>query len=236
MDLSEYLDNVSTIISEQYGTIDKYIGDSIMAFWSAPLVDINHCEHACRAALLCRARIDALNSSWIVQGKAPYLTRFGIHTGEVIVGNVGSAERMNYTAIGDSINVTSRIEGLNKIYGTSIIASEKVFNTVGEQFVFRKLDCTVIKGKTGVYTIYELMAENLSELNFDLKAYQAQFEGGFKAYQKQSWLDAIALFHQALDIYTQDTVAPVFIRRCKYFMAHPPAADWDGAWREHFTD
>lgn len=232
-DLSEYLDKVSRIISNLQGTIDKFIGDSIMAFWSAPLPDQDHCEHACRAALACKAAIDELNKAWLSRGKVPFITRFGVHTGEVIVGNVGSKERMNYTALGDTINVTSRMEGLNKVYGTSIIASEQVFATVGHLFIFRKLDVTTIKGKSRGHTIYELLAEKGEALEFDLAAYQKIFEKAFSAYQNQQWTKAIDGFKEAQGIYPDDSVTPVFIKRCHYFMKKQPSRDWDGVWRNY---
>ncbi len=230
-DLSEYLENISGIISTQLGTIDKFIGDSIMAFWNAPLEDINHCEHACRTAILCRNKVNQLNEQWTQQGKTPFITRYGIHTGDVIVGNVGSIERMNYTAMGDNINVTSRLEGLNKVYGTSIIASDQVVKLVGSLFVFRKIDITAIKGKSGGYLIYELMAENPSELSFDFTAYQPLFEEGFAAYQKQNWEVAIDTFLQALQVYPGDCLAPIFIKRCEQFQKNQLPSDWDGVWR-----
>lgn len=231
LDLSEYWDNLSTIITSHLGTIDKFIGDSIMAFWSAPLTDVDHCKHACQTALLCRNKINELNQKWIQQGKEAFITRFGVHTGEVIVGNIGSSERMNYTAIGDTINLTSRLEGLNKTYGTSIMVSDKVVEQVKELFVFRKVDVTTIKGKSGGYTVYELMAEKVSELTFDFNAYQICFEQGFFAYQHQDWNKAIASFKTALKIYPEDEVAKVFILRCKQFKKKPPPKDWDGVWR-----
>ncbi len=231
LDLSEYLDNLSTIITSKQGTIDKFIGDSIMAFWSAPLTDLEHCKHACQTALLCRDKIKELNQKWMQQGKEAFITRFGVHTGEVIVGNIGSSDRMNYTAIGDSINLTSRLEGLNKTYDTSIMVSEKVVEQVKDSFVFRKIDVTTIKGKTGGHTVYELLAEKVSELPFDFKAYQTYFEQGFAAYQHQDWNEAIESFKKALKIHKEDEVAKVFILRCRQFKKKPPSKDWDGVWR-----
>ena len=111
--LCEYIDELSKIISEEHGTIDKFIGDSIMAFWGAPLADEKQCQHACSAALKCQKRISELNNTWKSQGKAPLFTRIGIHTGVAIVGNMGSSERLNYTALGDSVNTPSRLEGIN---------------------------------------------------------------------------------------------------------------------------
>lgn len=230
--LCEYFDTVSKVITEARGTIDKFIGDSVMAFWGAPLADEYHCEHACRTALRCKNQINQLNFTWKQQGKKPYETRFGVHTGEVIVGNIGSSERMNYTALGDAINFTSRLEGMNKVYGTTIITSDQVFKLVGHKFVFRMLDRCAIKGKAGGYTIYELLAENPSQLSFDINAWQAFFDKGFQAWQQQNWVEALTYFKQCLTVFAEDSVAQVFIERTEYFIKNPPPLTWDGIWRE----
>jgi adenylate cyclase len=229
--LSEYLNNLSIIITKSNGTIDKFIGDSIMAFWGAPLQDEFHWEHACRAALACKDKLNTLNTKWMQLGKTPFITRFGIHTGEVIVGNIGSRDRMNYTALGDSVNFTSRLEQMSKVYGTTIISSEEIADIAKNKFIFRKLDKTYIRGKSGAYTLYELLAEHNDTLDFDVKAYQIVFDRGFDAYQHQKWQEAIGYFKKALEIYPQDTVVLVFIDRCEYFIKMPPSADWDGVWK-----
>lgn len=230
--LSEYLENLTQIITLSNGTIDKFIGDSIMAFWGAPLLDELHWEHACRAALSCKNQINKLNASWIKKGKTPYITRFGIHTGDVIVGNIGSNDRMSYTALGDSVNFTSRLEQMSKVYGTTIISSQEMESIAKQKFLFRKLDTTYIRGKTGIYTLYELLGERGDLLNFDLNAYQLIFDKGFKSYHDQQWQKAINYFNKALKIYPEDTVALVFIRRCKCLNENPPSPDWDGVWKD----
>jgi adenylate cyclase len=231
--LCEYFDEFSQIISAENGTIDKYIGDSIMAFWGAPLPDKDHCEHACRAALECKARLAQLNVVWKEQGKPPLFTRIGLHMGEVIVGNVGSSERVNYTALGDSINLASRLEGLGKVYGVSIICSEDVMKIAKQKFVFRMLDQITVRGKIGSYTIYELLAEQGQQLKFDIHAYSTSFENGFTDYQKQQWQVAIQHFNQCLLIYPEDNLAHIFISRCETFLKNPPPADWNGVWTSH---
>lgn len=229
--LSEYLDKLTKIITKTNGTIDKFIGDSIMAFWGAPLQDEFHWEHACRAALVCKNQINELNEYWIKKGKTPFITRFGIHTGEVIVGNIGSSDRMSYTALGDSVNFTSRLEQMSKVYGTTIIGSEEIERVAKSKFLFRKLDKTFIRGKTGAYTLYELLGEIGDTLSFDLPAYQSVFDKGFEAYQQQQWQEAILYFKNSLIIYPEDTVALVFISRCEHLMKYPPSTEWDGVWR-----
>lgn len=162
--MCEYFDEMSKIIASERGTIDKFIGDSIMAFWGAPTEVTHSCEKAARAALNCIKRLNELNDKWKQQGKAPLFMRIGIHIGDAIVGNVGSADRLNYTALGDTINIASRLEGLNKTYNTRIIVSEDVYHIIKDQFVLRKLDCVALKGKTLSTNIYELLSEKKSDI------------------------------------------------------------------------
>lgn len=142
---------------------------------------------------------------------------------------------MNYTALGDAINFTSRLEGMNKVYGTAIITSETVFKLVGHKFVFRMLDRCAIKGKAGGYTIYELLAEDPSQLSFDINAWQKFFDKGFQAWEQQNWVEALAHFKQCLAVFADDSVARVFIERTEYFIKNPPPLTWDGIWRERIN-
>ena len=145
--------------------------------------------------------------------------------------NLGSMERLSYTAVGDAINITSRLEGLNKIYGTHIIVSEAFYREVKNHFVLRKLDCVILKGKSNAMEIYELLAEDKKDLSFDITAYQSKFKRAFSCYQNQKWTEAAEAFMQCLEIYPEDTVASLFIKRIEYFKAHKPSANWDGIWR-----
>ncbi len=230
--LCTYLEELSSIIIESGGTIDKYIGDSIMAFWGAPLTDEQHCRNTCLAALKCQQRLEKLNKEWEQQGKIALITRIGIHIGKVIVGNIGSSERLNYTVLGDSVNLASRLEKINKLYGTKVLVSDKVINTMGDSFVYRLVDHITVRGKTISYYIYELLAEAGQTLHFDLVAYNEYFAQAFKAYTEQQWDTAIALFNNCLEIYSDDTLVPVFIERCQQFKLNPPPVSWDGTWVE----
>ena len=230
-DLNQYLQETSKIILDYQGTIDKYIGDAIMAFWGAPLSVEQPCHLAASAALKIQQCLSEIDKKWISQGKLPFYTRIGIHFGEVIVGNYGSQDRLNYTAIGDVVNIASRLEGANKIYDTKIMISQDVYDIIKNDFAIRQLDVIAVKGKTQGIAIYELMANNANELSFDLKAYQASFAIAFTFYQKQHWDDAIPAFEQCLKIYPGDTVAPVFIKRCQSLKLSPPERGWGGLWR-----
>ena len=231
--IGNYFDELSKIITHEKGTIDKYIGDSMMAFWGAPLPEEDPCHHAARAAITFANRLVKLNEKWKTEGKPELATRMGIHMGDAVVGNFGSSERFNYTAIGDSINLANRLEGANKLYGTQIIVSDIVYDVIKGQFILRKLDRVRLRGRVEISTIYELIPTDRDQLTYDLDAYLAEFEKGFTAYQKRWWDEAIGHFSTCLHIYPEDKVAPLFIKRSEHFKENPPAEHWDGAY--HFN-
>ncbi|OGT45404.1 MAG: hypothetical protein A3E83_00240 [Gammaproteobacteria bacterium RIFCSPHIGHO2_12_FULL_41_20] len=228
--ICEYFDALSQIISAQHGTIDKYIGDAIMVFWGAPLPNANSCHQAATAALLCVKKLQILNTQWRAEGKPALVTRFGIHAGEAIVGNLGSSERLNYTAIGDAVNLASRLESINKTYGTHIIVSAAVYQTIKNQFVLRMLDYVTLKGKEEATYIYELITDSFSQPPYDVKTYTALFETGFSMYQNKRWDNAVQYFTQCQAIYPEDTIATLFIQRCDQLKSNPPPQDWNGIW------
>jgi adenylate cyclase len=228
--LCVYFDNLTSIIAKTGGTIDKFIGDSIMAFWGAPLTDEDHCQHACTAALACKQRLIELNTRWLEEGKPCFNTRIGINTGDAIVGNIGSSDRINYTVIGDAVNLASRLEQINRVYHSTITVSESVYKLVGDKFVFRMLDKVKLKGMSHVDTIYELLAETPAQLNYDIHQYRQLFAAGFDAYEQKDWAKAIGYFKQCLTVCAGDSLALVFIQRCENYLRTPPDADWTGVW------
>ncbi|MFH1539625.1 MAG: adenylate/guanylate cyclase domain-containing protein [bacterium] len=227
--LNEYLYEMSSIITKEKGTIDKYIGDAIMAFWNAPKEVSGHATHACRAALACRDRLAELREVWRTKGLPEFHARIGINTGEVVVGNMGSEYRLNYTAIGDAVNVSSRFEGLGKAYAVEIIIGESVYELAKSDVEARLLDCVAVKGrKKGVF-IYELMAMKGRLDERELEAKEC-YERGFKEYMNRNWNEAIALFKKAIDIGGEDTASEIFIARCHTLKRNPPPDDWDGVY------
>lgn len=156
---SRYFTALTDVIMAQGGTIDKFIGDGIMAFWNAPNLQEDHCERACRAALLAAKANEEINQQFAREGLPPFHTRYGIHIGEAVVGNLGSAERMNYTILGNVVNLAARLEGLNKQYGTEILISEAVFVRVKDRFNCRYMDSVVAKGMIAHTRVYSLVEE-----------------------------------------------------------------------------
>ncbi|MDR1598076.1 MAG: adenylate/guanylate cyclase domain-containing protein [Holosporales bacterium] len=230
--LSDYFNELSNIIVETNGTIDKYIGDSIMAFWNAPTIDKNHGFNACHAALLCQKRLTELNRQWELEKKPTFITRIGLHTTEVIVGNIGSDEKINYTLMGDGVNLGSRLEGTNKVYKTKILVSESLHKLVSERFLFRPVDIVAVKGKEEGVKIYELVGQMSgdsrilpSKEEVDLCT---RFAQGFKLYTEQRWGEALKLFEGLRNDYPQDYVVNMYIERCQAFKENPPKKNWDG--------
>lgn len=161
--ISRYFSEVGSELVRSGATIDKYIGDSIMAFWNAPEERAEHVSLACLGALRAARRLDRLNAEFIAEGGAPMPTRFGLHTGEAVIGNVGSVDRINYTALGHTVNMASRIEQMNKRYGTTILVSEDVRNAVRNDFVFRTVDKVVPAGAQRGMLLYELLGTALAD-------------------------------------------------------------------------
>jgi class 3 adenylate cyclase len=154
-----YLDKIAAVIRKNQGTLDKFIGDAVMAFWGAPQVCQNHAELACKTAIECKHELDQMNEGFKRKGHPIFFTRFGINTGGAIVGNMGTDTRMSFTAIGDSVNLASRTEALNKNYGTEILITQSTYERVKDKFAFRFVDETIVKGKSNALRMYELIGE-----------------------------------------------------------------------------
>lgn len=231
--LSEYLNELSHIIMETDGTIDKYIGDAIMAFWGAPINDQNHAFHACHAALMCQKRLVELNRKWTLEGKPVFLTRIGLHAQNVIVGNIGSEERMNYTVLGDGVNLAARLEGVNKLYGTNIMASGAMYEKLKNKFLFRPVDVVAVKGKNESVIIYELMAQLVDEPALLPSEHTMELANitskAFKVYLEQRWDEALEFLEKGLKKSPEDIVLNLLAERCRNFKLNPPSENWDGS-------
>lgn len=223
--LCDYFSAMSRTILDNEGTLDKYIGDSIMAFWGAPNTLENHAYLACKSALICQDLIFNLSHVWKREGKYPFRTRMGIHTGKVIVGNMGYEKRINYTVLGDNVNLASRLESINKYYNTSIIVSENTYELVKDKFEFRTLDRITVKGKSHPVTIYELLANKGGMGKNKLKLYKL-YEEGVKCYFNGEWLKSIKYMDTILK-YMQDQPTMIIRERSSEYLKNPPK-DWNG--------
>lgn len=232
--LSEYFTEMTEIINQHNGTVDKYISDEVMAFWGAPVHNQNHALQCCVSALLNQRRLLDLNRKWNFENKPSLLVKIGIHTGEVIVGNIGSSERMNYTILGDSVNLTARFVGVNNIYGTNIIISESTLHALNDHAVVRPLDIITVKGKIESVPIYELIAiKNTDPLVLPTQnqiKFCDEFTKGFRYYLERRWGEAIDIFNNLQLTFGKDEPCDLYVQRCKEFQQNPPPTNWDGVY------
>jgi adenylate cyclase len=213
--LSRYFDALGAAISANRGMIDKYIGDAIMAFWNAPEPDPDHIANACRAALQAARASNQLSEKWRSRGRPGFRTRIGLHTGPAVVGNVGARERINYTLVGAVANQSSRLEGLNKIYGTEILASGEVAGPTAERFVWRHIDRVVAAGTTEPHEIYEPLGE--IESVPDHAEFLAQWRAGHDATTGGRFEAALAGFRAAAALSTRRQAVPP-VHRALHFV------------------
>ena len=219
--LSGYLEIASTAISARNGTIDKFIGDAVMAFWGAPAPNDRHAVDACAAALEFRRHLGLHCAG----GQVPLRVRVGINTGRMLVGNIGSDERLSYTVIGDAVNVASRLEAINKRYGTEILIGEDTRAAAGDAILVRRLDWVAVYGRTQGLAVYELlgMADHSALL---APKWVTAYEAGLDAYARRDWANAIELFGSAIAIRGDDLPSAIFVERCRKYLASPPPEDW----------
>jgi adenylate cyclase len=228
--LNDYLSRMTGIILEEEGLVDKFEGDAIMAFWGDPLPQADQALRACRAALRQQAALAELNQRFRDLGLPPLAMRIGLHTGEAVVGNLGSEKRFDYTAIGDTVNLASRLESLNKFYGTSIMASETTVAECGDAVVFRELDRVAVKGKEKPVAVYQALALK-EDLGPELARLHEEFARALELYREEKFAEAALRFQEILTKYPGDAPSKVFLERCQNFQVNPPPPGWDGVFR-----
>jgi adenylate cyclase len=224
--LAEYLEVVSAAVVGRSGTIDKFIGDGVMAFWGAPVPNEQHALDACAAALECQRVLASQRAAAERSGGTPLRMRIGINTGRMLVGNIGSNERLSYTVIGDPVNVASRLEPLGKLYGVDIIIGEETRIAAGDAVIVRRLDRVAVYGRSGGLAIYELL-----DLAQDAKAETPEwvhtYEAGLAAYVDRRWSEAIEFFEATAAIRgTVDRPSEILLERCRSCLTEPPCSDW----------
>ena len=226
--LNEYLSDMTNIIIDNGGVVDKYIGDAIMAFWGAPLDEKDHAKLACETSLQMINRLELLRKKWKDEGKPEINIGCGINSGEAVIGNMGSDKRFDYTAMGDAVNLGSRLEGLTKQYGVNIIISENTKKYVNDEFLVRELDFVAVKGKKEPIKIYELICLINDATKRDIKL-KDMFENGLKNYSEMRWDNAIKYFKDCLNI-KEDKASKIFIERCLDYKKNPPDKNWNHVW------
>jgi len=222
--LNKYLTEMSNIIMEHLGTIDKYWGDAIIAFFGAPLFNADHSALACRSALAIKAAEKELNKTLVGDklSPVPIFTRIGINTGEMVVGNMGAEKKMDYTIMGNAVNLASRIEGVNKQYRTGgILISEYTRAKIGDEFLLRSIDRVRVVGINTPLRLYELLPTDTDQGAVEI------WEKALDLYEHRDFRKAFGLFFSLVKRYPHDNVALVYAHRCKAFVENPPPEDWD---------
>ncbi|MDI6777474.1 MAG: CHASE2 domain-containing protein [Syntrophales bacterium] len=223
--LNEYLTAMTDVVFKYDGLLDKYMGDAIMAVFGAPLEQPDHPRRACRTALDMMEELKNLQKKWVDEGRPVLDIGIGINSGDMVVGNMGSKMRFDYTVMGDSVNLGSRLEGINKEYGTNIAISEYTYVAVKDVMFCRELDSVRVKGKKLPVKIYELLGEKKDGQG---EEFARLFEEGLAKYKQGQWDEARATFHEVLKVRPGDPPSELYIKRCEELKENPPPAPWDG--------
>jgi adenylate cyclase len=233
--INRYFTLMSECVREEHGIIDKFIGDAIMAYWGPPFVsEEEQAAAACRAALkqmeaLARFRVELPELMGLRKNLPEINLRIGLATGEVIVGNIGSETARSYTVMGDVVNLASRLESANNVYGTRILISEETGRMASQIVETREVDSIAVKGKTDPVQVYELLSLQ-GKLSPEMDKRRLRFAEGLETYRKQAWPAAEMIFQELVEKYA-DAPARAFLERVKILRQHPPGAGWDGVWR-----
>jgi adenylate cyclase len=227
--LSRYFDEMTQVVAAQGGTVDKFIGDAIMAFWGAPAPTNDHAARACETALRSQRKLAELRDAPDVAGLANIRARIGIATGDVLVGNVGSHDRFNYTVMGDTVNLASRLEGLNKPYGTQILISDPAYQQARESIVARPVGVVQVKGKRECVEVWEPLCL-ASEDDVIARELARLFVQGLAAYIARDFRGAAEQYKAALRLRPEDKPAAILLERCREFLSAPPPVEWIGVY------
>jgi len=232
LQLNEYLGCFSSVIIRNQGTVDKYIGDAVMAYWNAPRNCDDYAFKACKTAIQGLQKLSFLQQKWARLNKPVFKARVGINTGNVVLGNIGTEEHLSYTVIGDNVNLASRLEGLNKVYDTTIMISDVTLKACGERLVTRPIDLVGVKGKDKKIMVHELfgIAGETSESTIK---FCVEFKIAFAAYIKKDWSVGLSLFQKLASENPDDKLCQIYVDRCKDYQQNPPDASWDGGYQFH---
>lgn len=226
--LNFYLSEMTRIVFKRQGTLDKYIGDAVMAFWGAPIEEPGVTIRACECSLDMMKRVGELQKQWEAEGKPRLDIGIGLNTGVASVGKMGSSLRSGYTALGDAVNLSSRLEGLNKDYGTHILVNESTYSAVKDSnFVFRELDLIRVKGKLQPVTIYELLGRT-QEIAEETNEILSRFAAARALYQARKWQEAQNAFQSILETNPTDGPSRTYWKRCQEYLFDEPPLNWDG--------
>ena len=225
--LNDYLTEMCNIIIGLEGTVDKFEGDLIMAFWGAPTIQQDHAKLACFASIDMSKALVPLREKWVGQGRPSISVRMGLNSGPMVVGNMGSTQRMNYTIMGDSVNLASRLEGANKAYASGTMISEATYNACQADVDVRELDTIRVVGRTDPVKVYQLL-ERKNQTSGNIADLATRFESALSVYKDGNYKDAMAGFAACLEIVADDGPSLTLMERCETYISEPPPSDWDG--------
>jgi adenylate cyclase len=227
--LNDHMTEMTAIVFQHDGVLAHYAGDGLEAFWNAPMTQPDHARRACLAALEMVEALGALRLEFAARGWGDLDMGVGINTGTTIVGNLGSRDRLAYTAVGDAVNVASRLEGLSKEYGVRIVIGDATRQAAGDAFEFRFLDLVAVKGRAEPVQVYELLGR-AGGLPAERREVLARYDQGVALYRNRRWAEATKLFEELAAAAPDDGPIALYRRRALELLAEPPASDWDGVW------
>lgn len=228
--LNEYFTDMVDILFKYHGILDKYIGDAIMAVFGTPFATNHDPDNATQASIDMMIKLTEFNTRREKEGKQTLDIGIGLNTAKIVVGNIGSEKRMDYTVIGDGVNLASRLEGANKIYGSNILISEYTKNSLQMDYQLRLADKLQVKGKTKPVSIYEVLDYHDKKSFPHMNEVLDIFHRGQKRYFAADFQGAHDIFDEALKLHPRDRLAQVYLQRCKHFLEEHPGKDWDGIW------
>jgi adenylate cyclase len=229
-ELADYFNAIQEVLDLHRATLDKFIGDAVLAFWGAPTPNPDHARDAVRAALQCQARLRAFNDAAVALGRPALPTTFGLACGPVVVGNMGASRRLNYSVIGHPVNLASRLQGLNRFYDTDILADKAALEAAGPDFLWRRVDHVVVKGGTGPVEIFEPLGLP-DGIPPDRLEFKRVYEAALDACHNRRFTTAMDLLGTIPAAYATNLSVTTLARRCEEFTANPPPANWDTSFR-----
>ena len=227
--LNEFLTEMTDIILKHEGTVDKFEGDAIIAFFGAPNILPNHAERSCMACIEMQRRLAELRSNWSAVNKPLLKMRIGMCTGPAVVGNMGSENRLDYTMMGDTVNTAARLEGVNKIYGIYTLISDSTYQATGDRFAVREIDTIHVVGKSEPVTVFQLV-DYADDLSRSMRDIISHYQQGLELYRQREWKQALTHFNYVLEMDADDGPSLTMRKRCEIYQAHPPAANWIGVY------
>jgi adenylate cyclase len=229
--LNDYFTLMVDCLVDEGGMLDKFIGDAIMAIFGLPIPADGDEDRAMRASIAMLTSLDQFNVNRAANNQLPVHIGIGLHTDEVVSGNIGSPKRMNYTVIGDGVNLASRLESACKFYGAELLISEATANRLASSYCMREADLVVVKGKSQPVQIHQVL-DAYSPERFPARDLVLQAYGeGLQAYRAQQWDQAMGGFNRAIELHPGDKLSQIYLERTELLKLDPPGSDWDGVWR-----